>query len=507
MYKLVLCLRYLRTRWIALIPIISVMLGVATLIVVNAVMQGFSSKLHEQLHGSLGDCIFESASLDGISDATKHMQLIDEAAGDLISGMSPTANVPAMLSFTCNGKRFNKQILLVGIDEGTYADVSDFGEFMQHAANREKLSFNLHENGYDTFDHQADDPAKLIPRRQMEYAGWGYRRRKAALDKELANQNKSVIQTQQSIPSLDPFANAGQIEGVGETFDPALEQHTGIVLGINIGRFRYSDDSEGFLVLPGDDVEVTYPMSTTPPKPGSSFFTVVDFYESKFTESDSTFAFVPLQKLQSLRGMIDPQSGIANFNTIQIRCKEGVSPDILRDRIQAAFDPSLYVISTWRDKHGTLLSAVQLETVILNILLFMIIAVAGFSILAIFFMIVVEKTRDIGILKSLGAGQFGVMGIFITYGLILGVIGSSIGMGCGLLIVEYLDQIADMIEVFKGSPVFDPSVYCFNKIPKIVEPLTVMLVVLGAILISVISSVLPAYRAAKMHPVSALRWD
>ena len=75
----------------------------------------------------------------------------------------------------------------------------------------------------------------------------------------------------------------------------------------------------------------------------------------------------------------------------------------MRDKLRTAFPPQMYSISTWRDKQGALLAAVQMETAILNVLLFLIIAVAGFGILAIFYMIVVEKTRDIGILKSLGA--------------------------------------------------------------------------------------------------------
>ena len=100
----------------------------------------------------------------------------------------------------------------------------------------------------------------------------------------------------------------------------------------------------------------------------------------------------------------------------------------MRDKLRSAFPPELYGVQTWRDKQGPLLAAVQMETAILNVLLFMIIAVAGFGILAIFFMIVVEKTRDIGILKSLGASGRGIMGIFLGYGLSLGIVGSGAGM-------------------------------------------------------------------------------
>ena len=114
--------------------------------------------------------------------------------------------------------------------------------------------------------------------------------------------------------------------------------------------------------------------------------------------------FVPLAKLQDIRGMIDPETGTRFVNSIQIKVRDGVDLNAFRDKLRQHFKGELYVVSTWRDKQGPLLAAVQMETAVLNVLLFLIIAVAGFGILAIFFMIVVEKTRDIGILKSLGAG-------------------------------------------------------------------------------------------------------
>ena len=93
-----------------------------------------------------------------------------------------------------------------------------------------------------------------------------------------------------------------------------------------------------------------------------------------------------------------------------------------------------------------------METTILNILLFLIIAVAGFGILAIFYMIVVEKTRDIGILKSLGASGRGVMGIFLAYGLSLGLVGSGVGLILGLSFVHYINPIADGLGWVRAAP-------------------------------------------------------
>ena len=205
--------------------------------------------------------------------------------------------------------------------------------------------------------------------------------------------------------------------------------------------------------------------------------------------------------------MWDPTTGIGNVNAIAIKVKPGVKIDDVRDKLQKAFNPDVYSVSTWRDKQMPLLAAVRMETAILNLLLFLIIAVAGFGILAIFYMIVVEKTRDIGILKSLGASRSGVMGIFLSYGLSLGLVGSGVGLAAGLLFVRYINEIARLLGWITGKPVFDPKIYYFYKIPAVIVPTTVVWIVAGALCIAVAASILPARRAAKLHPVEALRYE
>jgi lipoprotein-releasing system permease protein len=217
--------------------------------------------------------------------------------------------------------------------------------------------------------------------------------------------------------------------------------------------------------------------------------------------------FVPIRKLQELRGMIDPSTGIANFSRIQIRLKPGADLNMVRDLLRQKFPPHLYMISSWRDREGALLAMVKIETAILNVLLFLIIAVAGFGILAIFFMIVVEKTRDIGILKSLGASGRGIMSIFLGYGIGLGIVGAGLGLGLGLAIVRYISEIADALGRVTGQRFFDPTVYGLPKIPTIVEWHTVVWIIGGSLMIAVLASILPARRAARLHPVEALRYE
>src|SRR4051812_1801237 len=514
MYKLLLCWRYLRTRYIALASIISVMLGVATMIVVNSVMEGFTHEMKDRIHGILSDLVFESQSLDGFPDADRRMEEIHKIAGDYISGMSPTVHIPAMLGYSVGSQYVTRQITMIGVDEATYSSVSDFGQYLQHPDNRKQLDFKLKNGGYDTADHQATDASKVQPRHDMQIAGWEIRRRKArfssrvqvadgAIDNPFSAPKKSTGDAATGNAAIADGAPAAE----GTEFDPSKEQHPGCVLGIGLCAFRMSDGSDGFLALPGDDVEISYPTSSKPPKVLSAKFTCVDFYESKMNEYDSSFVFVPIKKLQSLRGMVDPSTGIASCNAIQVRLKKGVDLDKVRDLLRANFPPQIYKISSWKDKEGALLAAVQMETAVLNVLLFLIIAVAGFGILAIFFMIVFEKTRDIGILKSLGASGRGIMSIFLSYGLSLGVVGASVGLGLGLLFVRYINEIADLLGRITGQPVFDPSIYYFQKIPTIVEWPTVSWIVVGAMAIAVIASILPAWRAARLHPVEALRYE
>ena len=122
-------------------------------------------------------------------------------------------------------------------------------------------------------------------------------------------------------------------------------------------------------------------------------------------------------------------------------------------------------------------------------------------------MIVVEKTRDIGILKALGASSRGVMSIFLTYGLGLGIVGSGVGVICGLVFVRYINVIEAALSWVTGRKVFDERIYYFPSIPTEVSAWTVAWVALGSILIAVLASVLPARRAAKLHPVEALRYE
>ena len=506
MYKLLLAWRYLKTRYIALASVISVTLGVATLIIVNSVMAGFTHEMNNRLNGMLSDIVIEGPDLlTGFQGSAYYTDEIRELLGDDLQQITTTVHVPAMLTADLDGYIYTRQMTVIGIDVETYAEVSDFAKYVLHPKNRDQLSFLLRDEGYDPKSRPG------IP----EGSAWDYRRRKADWIAAMRDQStpapgEDLIEEEGPI---DPYANTLS-EAV--TFDPKLDQHPGIILGIGIASQRKRVENAAgetevvdiFLVRPGDDVQLTFPTAASPPRAETAPFTVVDFYESKMSEYDFSFAFVRQNDLQRLRGMISSEG--AAVTSIQLKLTEEADILAVRDKLRAQFPPDVapyFRVQTWMDMQAPLLSAVKLETTLLNILLFLIIAVAGFGILATFFMIVVEKTRDIGVLKSLGAPSSGVMSIFLSYGLSLGIVGSGVGMVLGLVFVSYINNVADVIESVTGQEVFDPTVYYFDEIPTITHPSTVMFVVLGATLIAVMASVLPAVRAARLHPVEALRYE
>jgi lipoprotein-releasing system permease protein len=465
MYKYLLCWRYLRTRYIALASIISVMLGVATMIVVNSVMAGFSDKMRSRLHGVLADVVVESWSLDGFHDPDGVMQAVRDAAGRDVVAMAPTMETYALMTVFIGGRTATRQVQLIGIRPEERARTGDFAEFLQDEHNR-----------------------KIPPSFEVSDS----LRRRSPIGAILAEE-----------PADGPFAQ--------ELREDLAQQvsEDGAIIGYALATFHEAGKGDRFVVPQGAKIVLTFPTAGRRPEPAHDDFTVVGFFNSGMSEYDSSHVYVPLERLQFLRGVGDGK-GRGAVNQIQLKTRPGADLDAVRLRVQNALDrmrPMFFRVSTWEQKQGPLLAAVAVEQNILNMLLFFIIAVAGFGILAIFSMIVVEKTRDIGVLKALGASTGGVRGIFLGYGMLLGLVGSGVGMAGGLLFVCYINTIERWLSKVTGRKVFDDTIYYFSEIPTLVEPATVAWIVGGALLIAVAASVWPAQRAARLHPVRALRYE
>jgi lipoprotein-releasing system permease protein len=462
-YKLLLCWRYLRTRYLAIICVVSVMLGVATLIVVNSVMSGFSSKLRDRLHGLLSDVVVEAWDYDGFPHPAAKMALIrsDPWLAERIEVMSATMEIFAIVEFNYRGMPITKTVHLIGIDPVERAKLGGFAEHLVERPGR--TSFELSD------DAQFRQDVRHPPQ---------------------ANPNKWPLQPVDGKPVPDA---------------PPSEEFVarGIIVGHAIAHFRHPETKQEVRTLSlGDDITVTTISGGPTMRPVQTRFAVCDYFRSEMSEYDASYVFVPLDYLQKLRGLDD------HATAIQIRLKHyDQDKKAVVERLSKMFAGAPMQVNTWEEKQGPLLAAISIERGILNVLLFMIIAVAGFEILAIFSMIVVEKTRDIGILKALGASNGGVMSIFLGYGLLLGSVGAGLGAALGLAITCNVNGIEKFLTRVTGQELFDRGVYYFKEIPTDIQPFHVTLILGGAIAIAVLFSIIPALRAAWLHPVRALRYE
>ena len=528
MYKLLLCLRYLRTRYIALASIISVMLGVATMIVVNSVMAGFGTEMRDRIHGILADVIVEARSSDGIRDAEFQMQQVREIAGEYIEAMTPIVEVYAMLSIPYAGEYLPVPVTLIGIQPEGKARVGPLIEYLDsynQVIENGKVVREALRSGDEDPDWDLTSDASEYRRSSMELSRISVRDASstAPLHNDVSDDKPDPTDASAASGaapdfddtdsmSFDPFRNSTpQVSGDDLGLDSTEHEFAPCAARLYVGHsiISWNDNSPEpgatqtvYMARPGDDVMVTT-VSAGRPEPARFNATIVDSFKSGMSEYDMHFVFMNLEELQRIRGM-DTENSITS---IQIKLKDYTTAPTVVRLLEASFPRNMVRIGTWEDKQGPLLEAVQVEAAILNVLLFLIIAVAGFGILAIFFMIVVEKTRDIGILKALGAGSGGVMSIFLAYGLALGMVGSGIGVVLGLLFVRYINEIENALTWLTGQKVFDEQIYYFFEIPTRVNPLMVFWVAFGAMTIAVLASIFPARRAARLHPVQALRFE
>ncbi len=472
MYKLLLCIRYLRTRWLAMVCIVSVMLGVATLIVVNSVMSGFSTKLRSRLHSLIANVIIEARDFEGFHDPKGKIAQIfsDPELKSRIEAMTPTLEIFAMLQYRLGMEQapYLRPVRLIGIEPEGRKAVGGFAEFLMRPENREKPSFDL----------DADAARRYSFQEQVDK--WG---------------NGPDPEFDKPRPGEPPAPDRPSAK-------PAPPQ--GIILGYAIAHYPDREappdkPRDVKMLLEGDSV-VLMTLSGARMAPVDTRVAISDYSRTEMSEYDSNYVYMSLDYMQRWRAMGD------RVTSILVRLKNyDDDATFVVDRLRKMY-PGLEV-QTWEDKQGPLLSAIRIEKGILNVLLFMIIAVAGFGILAIFSMIVVEKTRDIGILKSLGASNMGILKIFLGYGLLLGVVGAGVGTIIGLTFTLHINEIEHLLSRLTGQSVFPSTIYYFKEIPTDIQPMTLLFVNLGAVGIAVLFSVLPALRAATLHPVRALRFE
>ena len=252
-----------------------------------------------------------------------------------------------------------------------------------------------------------------------------------------------------------------------------------------------------------DTVSMVAPASHLTPMglvPKIKLYKVVGLFESGMFEYDSSLAFVSIQSAQKFFSMNEKVSGI------EIRVDDIDHADKIAESLQERLGFPYYA-RDWMRMNKNLFSALRLEKIVMFIILILIILVAAFNIVSTLFMVVMEKTKEIAILKSMGASRSSIMKIFSFQGLIIGVTGTLIGCIGGLAIVPNLNDIVGFIENLFGITAFPSDVYYLDKLPSEIQYLDSFLIVVFSIAICFLASLYPAWRASRMDPVDGLRYE
>lgn len=488
MYKLTLILRYLRRKLAPLFAMSAVMLCTAMVIVVISVMGGFLEMMRSSVRTLSGDIIIDSGltGFSGYEDLIARLEKLPEVA----------AATPMIYSYglmDLNGDI--RKIEVQGIDPEGLEKVTAYKRTLHWSKENivELLSDSL-------------PPEKERTPEQQKYA----QQVRATADKQ-------------------DLAAAGMSLKAPEEWGIALP---GIVPGIEVSPDNRRD-ADGRYDFANSSVRTEVALTVLrlsqggkPVEPAIQRFVIVNEFKSGLFDIDLNRVYIPFKVLQKMLLMdpyeiADPETGQltgkmapGRASRIMVRGKAGVPLETIEQvvteetRYWLRDNPDASVsVTTWQDQHRTFLGAVEKEKGLLTVLFAFISLVAVVMIGVIFYMIVLEKTRDIGVLRALGASRRGIASIFLGYGLAVGVIGSLAGLALAAIIVRNLNEIQDALFHWFGFKMWDPRVYYFDRIPGSLNPSEVGVILLVAIVASLVGSLIPAFLASRLNPVEALRYE
>jgi lipoprotein-releasing system permease protein len=217
-------------------------------------------------------------------------------------------------------------------------------------------------------------------------------------------------------------------------------------------------------------------------------------------EYDNTMAYVSIESAQQFFGMGDQVTGI------EIKTEDVYGVKAIGGEIRRKMGIPFWT-KDWMEMNRNLFSALRLEKIVMFIILVLIVLVAAFNIISTLIMVVMEKSKDIAILKSMGASSRSIQKIFVIEGGVIGVVGTTLGAILGLLIAFNLEKITGFIEDLFGFKILPSDVYYIDKFPSQVNPLDVGLIIITAIGISLLATLYPSWRASKLDPAEALRYE
>ena len=402
------------------ISIVGVALGVMALIVVIAVMSGFSKDLRDKILGTNSHIVVSNINRVMIENYDDILEQVKSVEG--VMAAAPFIMNQVML---INGDRVSG-IVVRGIDPEKEETVSDLGK----------------------------------------------------------NMVSGVVSDLKVKPRL-----SSKIKGLEKI------NRAGIILGKELSR-RMG-------VGVGDIVSMVSPVSRVTPVgliPRMKLFKVVGIFESGMYEYDANLSFVLLKAAQKFFSMANGVSGV-ELRVADIEQAGNIASAIQKD---LGFP---YLVRDWMRMNRNLFSALKLEKIVMFIILILIIFVAAFNIVSTLFMLVMEKAKEIAILKSMGASSRSIIKIYSYQGLVIGLVGTFLGCVAGFIIVPNLNEIVGFIESIFGIVAFPSDVYYLDRLPSEIQYMDSLLIIIFSVVICLAASLYPAWRASKLNLVDGLRYE
>ena len=253
----------------------------------------------------------------------------------------------------------------------------------------------------------------------------------------------------------------------------------------------------------GDIVSMVSPVSRVTPVgliPRMKLFKVVGVFESGMYEYDANLSFILLKSAQKFFSMKNGVSGI-EVRVADIE-QAGNIASVIQNKLGFP-----YLVRDWMRMNRNLFSALKLEKIVMFIILILIIFVAAFNIVSTLFMLVMEKAKEIAILKSMGASCSSIMKIYSYQGLVIGLVGTFLGCAAGFVIVPNLNGIVSLIESIFGIVAFPSDVYYLDRLPSKIQYMDSFLIIIFSVVICLVASLYPAWRASKLDLVDGLRYE